>query len=125
MLEDDKIRVVFTILLSVPLCFILRQLKGALRKYYSLFFGFALQYYMYGSDVWLAYTFHLSVYLLILIKGRKCGCLVTVLSIVAGSSYHIYRFIVAYGSWDMDLSTILMGNVCKYSYFAYSYQDGG
>lgn len=40
------------------------------------------------------------------------------------SVYHIYRLITDYGSWTLDVSTILMGNVCKYSLFAYSYQDG-
>ena len=41
------------------------------------------------------------------------------------SSYFIYRMFVAYGDWRIDLSFILMGNVSKYSYFAYAYQDGG
>jgi hypothetical protein len=32
--------------------------------------------------------------------------------------------IVDYGGWTMDISTIMMCNVNKYSFFAYSYQDG-
>jgi lysophospholipid acyltransferase len=33
--------------------------------------------------------------------------------------------VVDYGGWTLDVSTILMGNVCKYSLFAFAYQDGG
>lgn len=68
---------------------------------------------------------HLVVYSIIKLKGRKCGALVTGISIAALSIYHIYRVIVDYGSWTLDISTILMSMVCKYSLFAYSYEDGG
>lgn len=32
--------------------------------------------------------------------------------------------IVDYGGWNLDVSTIIMSNICKYSLFAYAYQDG-
>jgi hypothetical protein len=67
---------------------------------------------------------HCLVYGLIVVNGRKCGFLVTAVSMALLSVYHIYRLITDYGSWTLDVSTILMGNVCKYSLFAYSYQDG-
>lgn len=65
------------------------------------------------------------IYGLIKIVGRNCGPLITTLSIIALSSFHIYRLIVDYGGWKLDISTILMPMVCKYSLFAYAYQDGG
>ena len=65
------------------------------------------------------------IYILILVKGRNCGFVVTLLGMLLLSSYFLYRMIVAYGEWRIDLSFILMGNVSKYSYFAYAYQDGG
>jgi len=68
---------------------------------------------------------HLIVYGIIKIKGRKCGALVTGMSIITISMYHMYRMAVDYGSWTLDISTILMPMVCKYSLFAYAYQDGG
>lgn len=40
------------------------------------------------------------------------------------SLYHVYVMIVDYGRWQIDISTILMMGVCKYSLFAFSYQDG-
>ena len=40
-------------------------------------------------------------------------------------AYHINRLLVAYGSYNMDLSMILMLFVAKYSLFAYAYEDGG
>jgi hypothetical protein len=68
---------------------------------------------------------HLIVYAIIKIKGRNCGAFVTGISIIALSLYHIQRMVADYGSWILDISTILMAMVCKYSLFAYSYEDGG
>ena len=64
------------------------------------------------------------MYFVMLIKGRQCGFLVTALGLVILSAYHIYRMIDSYGSWELDVSSILMGAVCKYSLLAYAYQDG-
>jgi hypothetical protein len=64
---------------------------------------------------------HLAVYAIIKIKGRRSGAFVTGISIFALSIYHIYRVIDDYGSWVLDISTILMSMVCKYSLFAYAY----
>jgi lysophospholipid acyltransferase len=55
---------------------------------------------------------------------KNCGNQVTVVSLVLLSVYHIYRIIVDFGGWTMDISTIMMCNVNKYSLFAYSCQDG-
>lgn len=41
------------------------------------------------------------------------------------SVYHIYRLITDYGSWKIDVATFFMMVVCKYSSFAYAYEDGG
>ena len=65
------------------------------------------------------------MYGLILKKGRNCGFLVTVSAILGLSFYQIYKMVINYGGWTLDVSTIIMGNVCKYSLFAYSYEDGG
>ena len=40
------------------------------------------------------------------------------------STYHIYRMNVDYGGWTLDVSVVIMMNVCKYSEFAYALQDG-
>ena len=80
--------------------------------------------YVYGWDVWIPFVAHLCVYAIIKIKGRKCGALVTGVTIVALSVYHVYRLIDDYGSWTLDITTILMPMICKYSLFAYAYEDG-
>ena len=32
--------------------------------------------------------------------------------------------IVDYGGWKMDITTVIMGLVCKYSLLAYAVEDG-
>lgn len=125
-LSEDQIKFITGLILSVPLSFFLRKLPTTTNRYlYSFIMGTLLQLYVYGTDIWMPFTVHLIVYAIIKLKGRKCGALVTGLSITALSIYHIYRLVVDYGSWILDISTILMSMVCKYSLFAYSYEDGG
>ncbi len=69
----------------------------------------------------MSFAMHFIVYGLIKLKGRNSGALITATTIIALSIYHIYRLIVDYGSWTLDVSTILMSMVCKYSLFAYAY----
>ena len=46
-------------------------------------------------------------------------------SLLFQSSYHIYRQYVDFGGWKLDITTIMMMYTCKYTSFAYCYQDGG
>ena len=64
------------------------------------------------------------MYFLIKINPKNSGKKVTLISLALLSVYHIYRMITDYGNWSIDISTIMMSNVNKYSFFAYSYQDG-
>jgi lysophospholipid acyltransferase len=70
------------------------------------------------------FALHLLMYNLVKTNPRICGKRVTILSLILLSLYHIYRMKVDYGGWTMDISTIMMCNVNKYSFFAYSCQDG-
>lgn len=125
-LSEDQIKFVAGLIISVPLSYYLRKIPSTSNRYwYSFVLGTLLQLFVYGYDIWMPFLIHLVVYALIKIKGRKCGALITGISIIALSGYHIYRLIVDYGSWILDISTILMSMVCKYSLFAYSYEDGG
>lgn len=125
-LSEDQIKFITGLILSIPLSYFLRKLPTTPARYwYSFTLGTLLQLFVYGTDIWMPFVVHLIVYGIIKLKGRKCGALVTGLSIVALSIYHIYRLVVDYGSWILDISTILMSMVCKYSLFAYSYEDGG
>ncbi len=126
MVPEDQLRVIFAILTSLPFSFILKKLPSETwRKYFSLIIASLLQYYVYRNEIALSFSMHLLIYTAIRIKGRNCGYMITVLSLVLLSAYHIYRQYTDYGGWTLDVSTILMGNVCKYSLFAFSFQDGG
>lgn len=121
-ITDDQLRFIIAILVSVPLSFALRKIKdNNFRSWYSFGVGTFLQYYVYGTDIWMAFAMHLIIFAIIKIKGRKSGGIVTAFSILSLSIYHIYRLIIDYGSWILDISTILMSMVCKYSLFAYAY----
>ena len=103
----------------------MRVLRPPYRKYYSLIVGTIFQYFVYGTDVWIPFLNHIVIYIAIKILGRKCGFWVTVLGITGYSIYNIVYMFIAYANWSVDVTALLMGNVCKYSLFAYSYQDGG
>lgn len=125
MIPKDQLTVIISIFLAIPLCFILRRLKPPYRKYYSFILGTIFQFLIYGTDVWIPFLNHIVIYLVIVLKGRKCGFLVTVLGITGYSIYNLVNMFIAYASWSVDVTALLMGNVCKYSLFAYAYQDGG
>jgi hypothetical protein len=126
MLTEDQVKFISGILISVPLSYYLRKIDNPQIRYlYSFILGTVLQLFVYGTDIWMPFLIHLTVYGIIKVKGRNCGALVTGITIIALSVYHIQRMIVDYGSWILDISTILMSMVCKYSLFAYAYQDGG
>ena len=125
MISEDQIRLVLALVISVPISLPIRYLPSKLiRTIYSLLVGTALQYYVYGTDIWLTFTQHIIVYLLIIIKGKNCGGLITTYVMITLFGYHIYRMVVDYGGWTFDVSTIMMTMVCKYSMFAFAVQDG-
>ena len=91
---------------------------------YSFTLGTLIQFYVYGTDIYLIFLMHALIYFLVKINPNRCGKHVTVVSLALLSIYHVYRMVVDYGGWKMDISTIMMSNVNKYSLFAYAYQDG-
>ena len=119
----DQIRLVLSQVYSIILCFFFHRISSpSVRKYFSLVFGTLLQIYVF-KDYFYQYIF-LSiqiclVYYLCLKHRRNCGYLVTVESVLVLSLCHIYRMITNYGGWELDITTILMIMVCKFSLFAY------
>ena len=121
MITEDQLRLIIGLTVSLPLSFLLRYIPSfTLRHLYSFVLGLVLQVYVFGYDVWMVFLLHTLVYVILRITPKKCGALVTVLSLSVLSAFHIYRMIVDYGGWTMDLSTILMTIVCKYSLLAYA-----
>lgn len=125
MLSDDQTRILLSMLICIPFSYVIPRIPNVIaRQVYSFILGTLIQFYVYGTDIYLIFLMHALVYILVKINPHKCGKHVTVVSLVLLSIYHIYRMIVDYGGWKMDISTIMMSNVNKYSLFAYAYQDG-
>lgn len=125
MISDDQFRIIMGMAAGVPLSYLMRFLQIEWhRELYSIVMGTLLQYYVYGWDIYMVFTLHFLVYGLACLNIKKVGPLVTYLSMTILSIYHIYRMVVDYGGWTLDISTIIMTNVCKYSDFAYGLQDG-
>jgi len=67
----------------------------------------------------------LFTYLFLRFFGRKLSAFYVLGFTVAHLSYlHIYRMVTDYGGWRMDVSTIYMMSICKFSAIAFSYEDG-
>ena len=125
MLSDDQLNFVTGLTVSIPLSYILSKIMSTqLRHFYSFILGTLLQVYVYGVDSLSVFLLHAVIYVMIKIWRKKCGKKVTIFSLVVLSMFHIYRMIVDYGGWKVDMSTILMTITCKYSLFAYAVEDG-
>jgi lysophospholipid acyltransferase len=95
-----------------------------LRYAYSLLLGLALQWLVFRDYMLPIYVQHLIVFAIIKVKGRRCGALVTVESMLFLSGYHVYGYLYNYGGWVMSADALLMILVCKYSFLAYNLEDG-
>ena len=125
MISDDQLRFITGLTASIPLSYLLSKIiQPHLRHLYSFLLGTLLQIYVYGLDVWMAFFLHAIIYFIVRARRKKCGRFVTIFSLTILSSFHMYRMIVDYGGWKMDMSTLLMTLTCKYSLFAYAIEDG-
>ncbi len=125
MIQDDQIRLISSIILSIPLSFLLPKIQNIyIREIYSFLLGTIIQFYIYGIEIYIVFMMHILMYVLVRLSPAKCGKQVTVVSLVLLSIFHVYRMMVDYGGWSIDISTLMMSNVNKYSLFAYAVQDG-
>ena len=125
-IPEDQIRMLLSLILCIPLGLLFRLLPSRLlRDIYGTFFGLALQTFVYGQGIFVTLLQTTITYLIILAFKRKAAKLVFVESMIFQSIYHIYRQYVDYGGWKLDISTIVMMYTCKYTSFAFCYEDGG
>lgn len=125
MIAEDQQRFILAMIISIPLSYGLQLiLSPTLKHLYSIILGIVLQWYVFGTDIWMVMILHALIYAIICAIPKRCGAVVTVLSLLVLSMFHIYRMIVDYGGWTLDLTTILMTITCKYSLVAYAVQDG-
>lgn len=112
-------------LVSIPLSATLRSIKdNSQRRIFSFTCGTLLQVLVYGLlPVLKIMVFAVLMFGVVKLKPTRCGSIVTVLSMIFLSYYHFYGLILRYGENVMDEGVLLMIMVCKYSLFAYAYQD--
>ena len=67
---------------------------------------------------------HIIVFVIIKVKGPKCGKLVTFESLIFMAGYHFYEILYNYGGWSMTAIALMMVLVPKYSLLAYNLEDG-
>jgi hypothetical protein len=127
-LPEDQVKLVLGNLACIPLSYIIPDFPSrAARVLYSFVMGAILNLYIYGEypkQLLAIVVLSTAVYFFVKQSRHNCGKIVTVGSILILSLYHIFRLITDYGSWVVDTTTILMMIVCKYSAFAYAYEDG-
>jgi hypothetical protein len=128
-LPTDQIRLVLGSLLSIILCHYLPRIPASnQRRLYSTILGTLIQTYVYCDEpikLLIVFGIHVVIDLAIKqVKREQCGKLITIGAMSFLSLYHIYRMVTDYGSWRIDVATVFMVFVCKYSSFAFAYQDG-
>jgi lysophospholipid acyltransferase len=126
-LPDDQRRLLLSILTTFPLGIINHFIYGKIfRLLYALIFGFLVQYYMFGfACINVSFATILCYVLMKICDRKKIGWIVTIYAFLHLSSIHIYRMIVDYGGWTMDVSLIMMMTLTKFTSFAFCYSDGG
>lgn len=96
------------------------------RLWYGLVTGFILQYLMYGWGLIHIFIATSVTYAFMVFFGRKLSAFWIVGLTVAHLSFlHIKRMIEDFGGWQLDVTTIYMMSICKFSGLAFSYEDGG
>lgn len=124
---SEQLCLIITILLTIPFSFINYLIHGKYtRLYYSLILGLIFQYSIYGFNFLHVIISSIFVYLFILFLGRKVTpWIVLIVTLIHLSALNIYRVIYMYGEWAIDdTTTIYMMSLCKFSSFAFSYDDG-
>ena len=122
---DDQTRLLSSILITFFFGYFFKFIRGkSIRILYSLLNGLFVQFYMYGiSSLHIMLGSFTVLTIMKLFHKKKIGKYVTIYSIFHLSILHLYRMIYDYGGWTMDITTIFMMTVCKFSAFAYCHGD--
>jgi len=125
-LPDDQSRLLLSIMITFPIGFLNNFIHGEKqRKIYGLIFGFIIQIYMYQyAALHILISSTLTLIIIKLSDRKRVGWITTIYGFTYLSLLHIYRMIYDYGGWSMDITTIMMSTVCKFSSLAFCYSDG-
>ncbi|EGR27563.1 mboat family protein, putative [Ichthyophthirius multifiliis] len=124
-MEVDQIRLAVSLIMTIPFGLIFYFIRGFfIRHLIGSALGIFLQYLVYQDGLIFLLFQTVFVYIIILIFQRKSALIVFSSSLFYLSLHHLYRQYNDYGGWKMDITTILMMTMCKYTSFAWCYQDG-
>jgi lysophospholipid acyltransferase len=125
-LPEDQKRFLGSFLVMLPLGWIFIYLRNPyLRMIYSLIFGLFFQYLVYSSamlHVIFALVANLSI--IWMIPTQYIGRTAIFYNFAHNSIIHLYRLLIDYDNWSIEISVIFMLVMCKFCSFAFCYQDG-
>lgn len=112
--------------IQIALCYPMKNIQNIRFKlWYSIALGTLLQVIVYGWQAFYILLFSITMYLLTLILPlKRVGWAVTAISMIFLSYYHLESLIHRYGEYVFDETVLLMIMVCKWSLYAYAWQDG-
>ena len=97
-LENDTVKLILGLFIQMLLSYPIRFITPRINRYiYSTLFGTILQFWVYGFPVVWIYLFGLFMYALTMMLPHRCGGLVTLLSMLFLSSYHLNAILYRYG----------------------------
>eukprot|EP00825_Cyclidium_porcatum_P005211 TRINITY_DN124_c0_g1_i1.p1 TRINITY_DN124_c0_g1~~TRINITY_DN124_c0_g1_i1.p1 ORF type:complete len:421 (+),score=55.32 TRINITY_DN124_c0_g1_i1:43-1305(+) len=124
-LPSDQLLLIATILTTIPFGFIFQFIKNPFQRHLSsTLFGFFLQYLIFRQAMISNILQTIIVYILISVFKEKCGKIVFIESFVFLGIHQIYFIITSYGGYNMDITTILLMNMCKFTSIAFNVVDG-
>ena len=88
--QEDVMKFLLGMLALIPLCYVLRFLPFSIRYWYSTLIGLAIEIWVFHPSIYPIFVQHIIVYVIIKVKGPKCGKLVTFESLVYMAGYHFY-----------------------------------
>jgi lysophospholipid acyltransferase len=98
-------------------------MSPGLKLIYSTLLSCAILLHIFGNYLWLTLALSVVIYALTSALRARAGKPIFAFSMLALSLAHFYRMYTDYGGWKIDITSILMINVGKYSYFSFWYQD--
>ena len=98
-----------------------------LRHIYNIVLGILLQLYLYGlTGIFHVVLMTVVAYAMMLFMPRQSQAFYVMLWVLFYlSCLHFDQMINRFGSYDMDITSYSMLQVCKLSALAYCYKDGG
>lgn len=97
LLRNDTIRIMFALTLQIFLSYPLKTLHKSKRYLYSTVLGTFIQWFVFGYQTLVILCFGVAMFLLTKKSGKRCGAVVTTVSMVFLSCYHLYDVIYRYG----------------------------